>query len=786
MSSSTAPLLAFGFASPLLLWGAALGGVPILLHLLHRRRHRERPWAAMRFLIAAIQRNQRRIRLEQLLLLAVRVLLLVLLATALAQPFAESFGKYFQADVPTHRVIILDVSFSMGTLQGDVRRFDRAKELAGEIITRARQGDAFNLLRISQSEPRTIVGEPAYQKQQVLSELDQVTLTDEPGDLALTLKDAADALARISDLPRKEVYFLSDFQAATWGGDSEAARALLRDQLKKIGESAEIVLIDIGDDAGNSAVNDLVAEESFAAVGRPVTLQATLRNYGSDAVPGQLAELYVDGRVAETRKIDLPAGGPVRADFRYTFQTAGDHDVELRLAADKLPIDNRRYLSVPVREELKVLLVNGRSSGKPAETATWYLEKSLTPSTERQRWQGLMRPKVISEGDLASTDLSKFDCVLLCDVRLVTDREANVLRTFVESGGGLILCPAGQTQADNYNQLLGSDGVDLLPGRFAGHQGDAKNPQEGFEFDAGDLSHPLVRAFQGNPGTGLESTLTFEYLQVVPTKDGATRVALKFASGDPAIVERDVGRGRVILFTTSADPTWGTWAVQRSFPPLIHEAVQRAVTGRGNERRLLVGEPIARTIPQAPTGLSVVVKGPDGRERPASVTDDKNLTHLGFEATDRAGLYDLTLGPPISRVDTFAVNVDPRESDPTRLQPTELREALLSGIEFDYRTDWTGPAAGSGSGRTTEVTVTRGGLTRWLLLCCLVLLFIEQLMAWNFVAGLIALLAAVGVLLTRNAFQASTAAGAALLVIVLVLAIAALWRMRRAADASMS
>ncbi|MCC7420882.1 MAG: BatA domain-containing protein [Planctomycetaceae bacterium] len=777
MLANLPPLLAFGFASPLLAWGALLGAIPIVLHLLHKRRHRETTWAAMRFLLAAIQRNQRRIRLEQLLLLAVRVLILSLLALALAQPFAESFGKYYQAALPTHRIIVLDVSFSMGTTGSDGTRFERAKALARQIVEQSRQGDALNVLRICQSHPRTIVGQPAFQRQPVLSELEQLVLTDEPGELLSTLKELGDVLKRAPEVPRKEIIFVSDFQSATWG--EAGGRGALRGELKRLSESAGIVLLDVGDEPDvNQAVVELSIAEPFVAVGKPMTLQATLRNFGPAAQPGQLVELYVDERVAETRKVDLPAGGPVRADFEYTFQSPGEHDIEVRLATDRLPIDNRRWLSVPVRDEAKVLLINGRPAGKPSERATWYLEKALSPSTDRQKWQGSIEARAINEGELSATDLAKYDAVFLCDMRLITDREANVLRTFVASGGGLVIFPAAQSQLDNYNQQLGPEGVDLLPGKLAGLANDVRSSDATFDFDMSDLSHPILRPFEGNPGTGLDSTLTFQYVKVVVPRDGTVRTALSYATGDPAIIERPIGRGRVVLFTTSPDVTWSTWAIQRSFPPIIHETVQHAIAGRWAERRRLVGESITRLIPQAPTGLTVTVKGPEGRSRLATLTEEKNLTTITFDATDRAGLYDMTTSAPLTLAETYAVNVDPRESDPARMSPGELREDLLAGVDFEHRTDWEDTGADGAVGSPSQ----RGGITRSLLLICLGLLFIEPLLAWNFAIGAGVLVLAIGVLAARGALSWSPLGGGILLAILLLTIAAGFVRQRRPAN----
>ena len=83
--------------------------MPIVIHLLNRRKYREVPWAAMRFLLAAIRKNRRRLRVEQWLLLAIRTLVVLLVVSAMAKPFLESFGAVI-AGQRTHKVIVIDGS----------------------------------------------------------------------------------------------------------------------------------------------------------------------------------------------------------------------------------------------------------------------------------------------------------------------------------------------------------------------------------------------------------------------------------------------------------------------------------------------------------------------------------------------------------------------------------------------------------------------------------------------------------------------------------------------------
>jgi hypothetical protein len=110
-------LFAFGFANLAMLSALGAASIPIIIHLLNRRKFREERWAAMRFLLAAIRKNQRRIRIEQWLLLAVRTLLIVCVVLAMARPFLESIVPVF-AGQRTHRVLALEGSLSMGTKGG--------------------------------------------------------------------------------------------------------------------------------------------------------------------------------------------------------------------------------------------------------------------------------------------------------------------------------------------------------------------------------------------------------------------------------------------------------------------------------------------------------------------------------------------------------------------------------------------------------------------------------------------------------------------------------------------
>ena len=163
-------IVAFGFASPLLLGGLALAGIPILIHLLHKRRHVIVEFAAMRFLIEATRKRARRTRIEQLILLFLRTLVLALLVLAMARPHFETDGGLLTGDQPTHRIVVVDSSFSMqlaeeisepqpgqNSASDSGTGIDKARAAVTKLVESGRRGDAWNLIRISGREPFGVI-----------------------------------------------------------------------------------------------------------------------------------------------------------------------------------------------------------------------------------------------------------------------------------------------------------------------------------------------------------------------------------------------------------------------------------------------------------------------------------------------------------------------------------------------------------------------------------------------------------------------------------------------------
>src|SRR5262249_9334770 len=218
-------IFAFLFLTPLTALAAAAGAVsiPIIIHLLNRKRFRIVPWAAMRFLLAAQKRTVRKLRVEQWILLAVRVLLMLLLVLAMisVMPWLEPiWNRLVPGGVRpvvansgrTHRIIVIDGSFSMGRRHIDGTSFERACAAARQLIHDSQRGDGFSLI-LAGSPAQVIVQGPSDNAENVGHEIELLRLPHGNSDLGGALV-AVDALTAqpLGKYNQREVYFLTDLQ----------------------------------------------------------------------------------------------------------------------------------------------------------------------------------------------------------------------------------------------------------------------------------------------------------------------------------------------------------------------------------------------------------------------------------------------------------------------------------------------------------------------------------------------------------------------------------------------
>ncbi|MFW6169053.1 MAG: BatA domain-containing protein [Planctomycetota bacterium] len=726
MSLSLVPGNLLGFwslTSPWMLFWALAAVVPLLIHLWSRRRYEQVPWAAMRFLLAAIRKNARRWRLEQLILLALRMLILILLAIALADPIVAHLGAgpaTGSRGGDTHNVLVIDSSYSMDYRRTDRTRFQLARELAQELVRQSAQGDGFTLIQLA-DPPKVVVRAPVFDQASVLAEIAQLDRTDGAADLQATLAESERVLKRASEreprLRRQRICFFTDLGRNTWGKVTRKEVVSVLERLTR--ENTELRMYDVGGrEATNVALTRLSVAESILTVGSTTRFNVELENAGDQDSPQQRVQVLVDGRKVSELKADVPAEGRAALSATHRFQTPGEHLVEARLGPDRLEADNRRWLSLNVKSALDVLCVEGKAG------SARHIGLALKPSATLR---SQIRPVIRSEIALLEEDLRRYDCIFLCNVGRFDRDEAQLLRRFLERGGGVVVMMGDQVQVSNYNTILGPDAEQNRC--FSSRLGDPVELGR-YSFDPLDYRHPIAKPFQDHERAGLLTTPVWKYISLTADPETAA-TALAFQNGAPAVVEEPVGKGRVILVATDASrvsfdrstdpPTpWSALATWPSFPPLVQQMLRTAIHGRGRLKNALVGDALHGSLPAGTSKTSILIADPAGRSRRVPVKISGDLAQWTFTETTKGGVYTARLDQEAERSRKYAVNLDTTESRLERLEPDKLpapfRRETTTHNEAGPRVQIPQPVS----------------CFRYLLAALLGLLFFETTLAWLF------------------------------------------------------
>ena len=270
----------------------------------------------MQYLLAAVRKNSRRIRVEHWLLLAVRTAIIVAVVLAVAEPHAERTGWSLTPAMPTHKVLVLDASYSMALQADGSQRFDRAKQLAEQIVDESSQGDGFTLVLMA-DPPQVIVGTPFVSPRPSLSMKSPTSSSPRrwrPGvDAGPGRRDSCSRRREIIHGWCRSSSFSPTWDARvgrpTWprGRSSE-----FRDRSRRLGETAELTVIDLGQPGARTwRSNNCGSRAACHGGAATVSFAAEVRNYGRQPRTKQSVELLVDGRRAE-QTVDVAAGDAYR------------------------------------------------------------------------------------------------------------------------------------------------------------------------------------------------------------------------------------------------------------------------------------------------------------------------------------------------------------------------------------------------------------------------------------------------------------------------------------------
>jgi hypothetical protein len=599
-------------------------------------------------------RSVRRQKLRHLLLLAMRCLALILLVAAFSRPFlARHKGNGAVLAGARERVILVDRSYSMGYADHWKRALAAARAATRDIGTNDRA-----TIVLFANDP-VAVTEPTASAARLEHAIAAAKLSAGGTRYEPAVKYAAQILSA-SNLPRKEVVLISDFQNVGW----------VRHDDVHLPAGTAMTTVDVGGGSGDDlAVTQVSTDRDRGGDRDRVTVTARVTNIGSAARTVE-ATLDLGGRAVETKKLTVAAKGVAQARFSPTAVPAAATRGTVRITHDSLAANDQFNFTLAPGEAVSVLVVEPT---KARTNQSLYLRRALGIG-DRPAFHVDVKPAdALHAGDFNGRSL-----VVLNEVPPPAGEVGTRLREAIAAGTGLLIAP-GDVPAARWS----ADWMALMPVRLG--------PVVDRTRDAGatvasvDYGHPVFELFSAPRSGDFSTAHLFRYRQLIAHGDSG--VIARLDDGAPALVEKAVSGGKVLVWASSLDEYWTDLPLQPVFLPFVHELAKYA--GRYGDSRswFQAGDVLdlsrhgELTAPfAAPQGggagdaAPLLLESPSGHTMPLTASGPAHLATL-----DEQGFYELR-GPATAAGSgrPIAVNVDPKESDLSRFDPKELVAAVTA------------------------------------------------------------------------------------------------------------
>jgi Aerotolerance regulator N-terminal/von Willebrand factor type A domain len=623
----------FNFLNASVLLAAAAGLIPLIIHLFSRRRVTVIEFSSLKHLKSMQRRQVRRLKIRQLLLLALRMLIIFCAVLAFARP--TTTGGSFGTHANVSAVILFDNSASMSRYVADGILIDVARKRTTDILKSFGEGDGICILPLDNSAATEI--EPSFMSSAAAEEtVGAIRQGFGVADLSSALESAMRLLGEAQNV-NKELYVVTDRQ-----------RNSLPDSLKTVLEGVAVYLVDLdATDVANLGVTSLSLGGKMLVPGQEFEIVAKVRNYGAESRDNVVASLFVNGdRVAQT-SVTVGSNQETEARFTRTLAGGGLYDGYVELSDDPYLVDNRFYFSFRVPERFKVLVVSGDISGQ-------FISLALSPAQGvNQYWDVETR----TPDQLTGLNFWDYDVICLAGALHLPDAIQRRIISVVQNGKSLFLSYGATSDPGEFTAAWGEvTGVSFS-------EGVQRNPSHlgFFTLATMDYTHPVFSVFSES-GDSLPQ-IKFYSLPKSSVEKTAKTLAT-FSGNRPALVTNRFGRGQVLTFCGSLAPEFTDLTSQAYFVPFISRTAEYLASHLSSyDVDLVTTQPVVRPIQLGAGTLSpVTVVAPDSvrYSTPPEESGSGSIV-LKPQPTNRPGVYHALYDG--REIDRFAINVPANEGD---------------------------------------------------------------------------------------------------------------------------
>ena len=626
------------FLTPLFWLGAAALVIPIVLHLVRREKDKRLPFASLMFIRRVPIKELNRRRLQHLLLLFLRCLGLVLLVFAFARPVL--MGSWLNRVNPlgtSSTVILIDHSLSMSPRP----IWESVLGTAASKIESLSDDDEALIIQFAETAEVLSRWESSPTKLKAVLE-SRVSPSFESTSYVTGLRAAVEQFGEPQE-GRKTIYLITDLQRAGLGKGTDW----------KMPDGILTEIEDVGRETPNLFIEEVRLERDVFTAQHPYPI--LVRVAGSREETTGEVQLFVEGKMVDRKPFELSAEGNSNLTFKPFDIKEGTSRGRIVVEPDDLlPTDNVYHFVIERKRPQSVVVLGNRKK------SALYLEHALSSGSNLP-----FVVRTLADGELADINGDETSVVVLNDVS--RPPKTTSLENFVEEGGGLILTLGSGVRAERYRQNWDR----LLPAEMIDRRFLRRDSEPFTSITDVNWDHPIFTVFQDPQKAGILRTQFYSYWRLSP-KEGATVLA-RFDGGDPALVEKSFGNGRILIFASSLDSIWTDFPLRNAYVPFWHRLVQYAGQWHASPAAVRVNQvlPIQAMIEKSNQSGSGTWNIIDPRGHRVIRLDQED-PH--FVSLKRPGHYEIRSN---RRSDWVAVNCPTEESKLDRISIEEFQAALI-------------------------------------------------------------------------------------------------------------
>ena len=674
------------FLSPLVWWFALAVIVPILVHLFNFRRPKRVLFSNVAFVKEVNKTVLRRLKLKQWLLLLTRILMILALVAAFANPVLRHQDQGITAGSKSV-VVVVDNSYSMSASDGRGNYLQQAKLLTKELIESYSLSDEFQVMTTGSLRMNSAF----TSRSQALERLKEIDYKDKTIGYGKIIGNMADFFSEARNAGTV-FYFLSDFQTAT----------VLNDSLKQIElpKGIDVNFLPIGNQKQvNVYVSELNFNQAIVEKNKPLTLTLRLNNDSDKDIENLSIKVNVENKVVAIASVSLAGNESKTTEVTFTPTQGGWQNGFVSIDDIPIDFDNQRYFSYYIPENTKLLVVYGPNPPK-------YLDLLFRNLVTQYKLE------IISESEISKVALSDFSAIVLAGVTNISTGASDRIQSWVKDGGGMMFFPADKMDASSINNFYQNLGV----GKFGG----ITNYTGTVGFNTPDLSHPIFETvFQkSKPNAAFDSPALSRIYDFDPLAGGIQNTIIKDQNGKIVLHESKIGSGTVLTFSIHPSLEWSDFPLKSAFVPIIYRGILLLNNAARTDFYHLTGQSKPKKIKTSSKEL-VKLRSSDGKNEiiPEQFNQSGSMT-LKFDRTDiSSGNYGIYQGD--SLLEKISFNFPDNESKLNALDKSKLEEFLeqkgLNGIKI---TDATPEKV------RNEISGNVGGIPLWKYFIIAAVLFI--------------------------------------------------------------